>query len=314
MMLRWLRRRIGCLIAGLAIIQLLPFLFHGITHADVGGNYTLNYRWTESFNDGRRTNTSDKESGNLVLKVENNITPNITYHLNLNASINIKNTESGEGVNTRTDNRQLRPLFEIRWSDEVTSLRFGYNGEFTWNDREDKKSRSITDFFFVDYDITPHELPTLLLRYSHVNKESKTESGSTGESWDEYSALSHYEYKWHSLKLKYDLSYRRNAEDVPENFSEGVKRIENNNLNGLYEITFFETVFSRGQSALSVNFSYKGNYSWSKRRTFLDTATGEVILRRSPLAGLFAAGTDLEPDQPLLNPEPTLVNGVVTSG
>ncbi len=298
-------RRTGCLMV-LVVLASIATAYAN----DFSSNYNLKYQKVEQFVDGEKRSTTKYKRGNLYLNYTGRITRALSYKLHLRTGINKIDSTDSAGNTTSNTKKEAEPTIELFLSNPVYSFQTGYTYKSSWYDNDiSGKKRETRKYFYSEFRLNPYDLPNLTFRFDtyreYDDKRSKDLRGT------EYSARSYYEYKKENFKAKYNLSYSHNIDDSPGIIFQGIEKVVTDSFNGLYEINFREIVW---HNSLNVYMNYKGNYSWNKRRLFTTGTLTDVVDRRTPLAGLYALGTAVQPSVDQLSSESALVDGVLDSG
>jgi hypothetical protein len=260
----------------------------------------LDYTDSKSYEDGDKTNESDRFFQNYYFQFDKTVNPLISYNLYLRGSLTDSHFTDSEEILIKKYERSLEPAINIQFRNPMYGLNLGYRRHENWSTaRITNESRLTRNYYYARFDLTPTDFPYLSLQfdtedsYDHLSERKIDIKNIT------YLASSWYNYQYKGLEASYNLTFSRNEEDTP--LLEITETLQNN-FTAAYDIKY-HTSFWRN----IINFSagYLGNYNWNEAKLF-STETGPVPFKRTPSLGMYGLGTSIEPEVDTLSTTPTL--------
>ena len=247
----------------------------------------MNYISTEQEENGERILTQSSYLRNLYFNFEKPITPLISYQINFRTNwSDFRLTDADDRI-TKTYQRAIEPAFDLFLRNPIYDLSAGYRRLEQWTTAHlQNEGRRTTDFVYTRLNITPRELPSLSLEFNRQQQFDYLSPKTLDTTDTRYSANSWYQYLYKGLTLSYNFTYAYDVNETPLNI---IEKTKNNNLNGLYNISYFKT-FWGGKTDISA--SYQGNYIRDRNQQFA-TQSGSTSNRRGPRNGLYIR--DLSP-------------------
>jgi hypothetical protein len=254
------------------------------------GWLNLNYSNTEQFEDGEKTSTSDSLSQNYYLNFGRALTPMISYQLYFRTSLSDSHSTDSEGNSTSTYQRSMEPALDISLRNPMYGLSAGYRRLEQWSTAHIwDDSRKTTEYYYLRFDVSPYELPSLSLEFDRQRNYDHLSPGQIDTTKTTYSGSSAYTYSYKDLNLSYTLFYSHNIDETPIGT---ISKSIYDNFNGSYNMAYNKSFWS---GRVNVSAGYQGNYSWNRGEQFV-AETGEVLFERTPFGGIYARGTTLQPN------------------
>jgi len=254
------------------------------------GWLNLNYGNTEQFEDGKKTGTSDSLFQNYYLRLDKSITPVLSYQLYLRTTLSDAHSTDSEGKTTFTYQRVMEPALDISLRNPMYGLNAGYRRQEQWSTAHlSDDSRKTNEYYYLRLDVSPYELPSLSLQFDRQRNFDYLSPGQIDTTNTTYSGTSAYRFSYRELNLSYNLTYTHGINETPIST---VSKSTTDDLNGSYNLGYNKSFWS---GRVNVSAGYQGNYVRDKSQQFV-TETGSVVFKRTPLGGLHASGTPLQPN------------------
>ena len=237
--------------------------------------------------DGENTLSSNSFTRNFNLSLNRNITPIVSYDLNLRTSL----TDS-EAANYLTDvttlsyQRWIEPTLALFIRNNIYDLNVGYRRQEQWSTAHYSNAGRLTsEFYYSRFSLTPKKLPSISLNFERLRNFDYLPVAETLNSTNSYSVDSSYTLPSNDMKFGYNISFSGDVNNTPlSTLEKSVKADFSNN----YNIGYSDYLWNR---KLSYSTMYRGNYSRNRNRQY-HTAIGSEVSIRDNNGGLSALNSD----------------------
>ncbi|MEJ2182882.1 MAG: hypothetical protein P8Y66_05120 [Nitrospirota bacterium] len=275
--------------------------------AVLSGRGTVTYSTGKSFEDGRETSSFSRLNQNYFLDLTRPVTPYVSYRAGLRVNVSDRSL-SAEGVTRDRSLRTFTPSLDVMVRNPFYDLTTGYRRQEEFNGKElENDTRLTTQFYYGRLQLHVGNFPPVLLEYSRRETFDHLPVRRTDSTGTRYAASTNDTFRAGDLRASYNLNYDRSETETPlTQVSETIR----NQYGGAYTISY-RRAFWEGRANVRAN--YRGTYSRSVTQTFI-SGTGDVLLGRAPLVGLYALGveTELFGNAPVLST--TAVTGLIDAG
>lgn len=266
-------------------------------------NANLRYLTIRDTIDGDQTETNTF-SQNYYFSLDKSINPVLSYRLYLRTNINDSTVSAPNGTETTTSRTSIEPTFDFYLKNPMYNLNVGYRRTENRNSVTLLgKGRETTDYYFARLNLTLDKFPL----FSFLADRSKQSGYQTSQTIDRtttsYSGTSSYNIRYRDLMFSYNAAYTHTIEETP---LLAISKNVGDKFTGTYNLGY-NRVFMNGK--VTINSMYQGTYSWNRN---LQTAaqTGTVVtLPFTPLSGVYALGTLIQPNVDFLGPQGALIDG-----
>jgi hypothetical protein len=249
----------------------------------------VNYTDTKEFEDGRKNQASSNFNQNYYFRLDNSVTPVLSYQINLRSTLTDSRVTDEHGYTTATYLRAMEPALDIFLRNPAYGLEGGYRRLEQWSTAHlSEDSRKTTDYYYSRINLTPYALPSLSLQFDRQNNYDHLSQKQLDTEYTRYSGSSWYNLLYKDLKFSYNLSYVQD-ENKDNNPADVVSKTRNNSFNGVYNLGYSRSFW---QGNVNVSAGYQGNYVRSKTEQDA-TQTGSVSIVRKPSLGMYGLGTEI---------------------
>jgi hypothetical protein len=262
----------------------------------LSGFLSLSYSTSSRFVEGEKTSTSDIINQSTSLNFRKRITPALAYRLNLRTRLSDSDSGGPDEVTTSRSRREVEPQIDLTLRNPMYHVTTGYRRAEQWSTASlTNESRQTREVYYSRFNLSPEALPSLSFlfnrteQYDHLSSNRRLDDSST-----RYTISSSYELPSRVINLNMNSSYTHNVDKTP--LSPNSKSV---NDRFFYDYTIGYTKNYWDNRGI-IHLSYQGNYNWSNNEQFIEES-GDVLLERLPLEGLYAIGTAIEPDVDVLN-------------
>ncbi len=271
------------------------------------GSADLRYSTLEQEQDGTTVSEGHSLSQNYYLNASGNVTPLVTYLLNLRANHNNTSTTQN-GATTEVFRQGGEPQFELNLNNPMYRATLGYQRTETWDDASlSDEARRTDSYWYARYDMTPTDFPTLGLQWGHRENYDHLSPSHTDTTTDTYLFNTNYSYAPFSLFYNYYLT--ADSDRAPSNDIISQERLSHTH-NG--RVDFNRSLFG---GKIPLTASYQGNYS--RYISKISSTVAQVTVQRQAFRGLYVHDSTTPGDaQPLtvaLQTEPALIDGDKTT-
>jgi hypothetical protein len=192
---------------------------------------------------------------------------------------------------TTTYNSSVEPTFDLSLSNPMYDISLGYQRREQWDTahwRDDSRETDI--FYYARFGLTPTNLPSLTFDIDREESFDHLSESQLDNTSDSYRIGSAYELPSQDLTFSYniDFTHTENEDEISI-----VKKIESDNFSANYNVGYSGSFWYR---RAIYNVNYRGNYSRNKNKRFV-TQTGDFLLERSPINGLYALSEPPDPPE-----------------
>jgi hypothetical protein len=205
----------------------------------------------------------------------------------------------------------VEPQIDFILRNPMYNVTTGYRREEQWSDASlTNEHRRTSEVYYSRFTLAPEALPSLSLLFNRSKEFDHLSSNRRlDESNTRYTVSSSYELPSRVIDLEMSANYTHDVDKTPLS---QISKTENNRFFYDYNIRYIRHYWD---DRANIHLSYQGNYSSVKNEQFIQE-TGNVLLERPPLEGLYAMGTAIEPDVDVLSPSGwnTLVDNDLVTG
>jgi len=283
--------------------MVFPLMLTSAFAAGLTGRANLRYSTSDSFEEGQKTATSDRFSQNYVLSYNKLITPILSYNLSFSTNLSDQSTTT-EDVTRARYRRTASPAIDFFLDNPMFKLTTGLRRNEEWSTARLKdESRITSNFIYARMDLVTIDFPSLHVEVDRLTSYDHLPVRQTDSATTDYSASSAYQYQYGDLRNIFSLSVRRSVTETPIGV---INKTEEDTFNGTYDFYFNRSFWS---GKVGVTARYMGNYA-SQENRFFASQVGSVPFERTPLEGLHAVGTFIDPDVDELSTVGALVDDV----
>lgn len=281
------------------------FLYCSMAYAEgPSGLLNMNYIDTKQFEDGKKTQSSDNLFQNYYLRLDKSITPMLSYQLNIRSTLLNSSTTDAQGNTTKSYQRAIEPDLEIFLRNPVYALDAGYRRLEQWlTVNLSDEGRKTTDYYYSRFTVTPGALPSLSLQFDRQKDYDHLSVNKVDTTDTKYSVNTWYDLLYRDMKFSYNATYTRDETETP---LAAISKTTSDNFNGSYNFNYNKSLMG---GMINMLAGYQGNYFRNKTVEFA-TRSGSISLKRTPSLGLYAPGTQLQPDFDTLTSTATLSDNI----
>jgi hypothetical protein len=264
----------------------------------------MNYIDTKQFEDGKKTGSSDNLFQNYYLRLDKSITPMLSYQLNIRSTLLNSSMTDAQGNTTKSYQRAIEPDLEIFLRNPVYALDAGYRRLEQWSTANlSDEGRRTTDYYYSRFTVTPGALPSVSLQFDRQKDYDYLSVSKLDTTDTKYSVNTWYDLPYKDVKFSYNATYTRDETETPLAV---VSKTTSDNFNGSYNFNYNKSLMG---GMINMLAGYQGNYFRNKTVEFA-TQSGSISLKRTPSLGLYAPGTQLQPDIDTLTSTSTLSDNI----
>jgi hypothetical protein len=280
-------QRIHIKLKVIVVLVVLLFACNGV-HADgLSGWFSVNQSNGEDKEDGDKVGSSDTFQNNMYLNFNRSVTPMLSYQFTLRTNYRDAETTNEIDETTTTYNSSVEPTFDLSLSNPMYDITLGYQRREQWDTahwRDDSRETDI--FYYARFGLTPANLPSLTFDIDREESFDHLSESQLDNTSDSYRIGSAYQLPSQDLAFSYNLDFTHTENEDEISI---VKKIESDNFSANYNIGYSGSFWYR---RAIYNVNYRGNYSRNKNKRFV-TQTGDFLVERSPVDGLYALSTDV---------------------
>lgn len=260
---------------------------------DVSGLADIRHNTTEQKTDGAKTSEGYTTTQNYYLTTIGNITPAMTYAINLRAN-HSKTSVTQNNSTTEVYRQGGEPQIELNLNNPLYRASVGCQRSEIWDGASISNStRETTDYTYARFDIAPREFPTFGLQWSHRENYDYASPHSVDSATDSY--LINTTYNYAPFAFYYNYSLTMNLDDVQQN---DLISQETNLQNHNGRIDYSQSLWD-GRIPLAA--SYQANYS---RNTINNLSNlPRFTVERLAFRGLYAQDSLTNPNATALRLE-----------
>lgn len=272
-----------------ALTAVLMLSVSSVFGSSLDGWLSLNSTASQVELDGEKTSSTNSFIRNFNLRLNNDITPIVSYNFNLRTSLT--DSEAADYISdktTMTYQRRVEPTLELFIRNNIYDLNAGYRRQEKWSTAHYSNAGRLTsEFYYSRFSVKPDNLPSLSLdleRHKNFDHLPEREYYTTSDS---YSLGSSYDMPSRDITLGYNIIYSRDVNRTPLN---SMTKSVSGDFSNNYNIGYRGSLWKRKLSYSSV---YRGNYSRNRNRRY-HASTGSEINIRDNNGGFSVQNTDTQ--------------------
>jgi hypothetical protein len=297
------------ILCNISVLIMSVFLLNSFSHSQgLSGYFDINKNITKEYEDGERTSSSEALNRNLYLKLQEPITPVLSYQFNLRTNFLDSETTDSLDVTSTRYTRSLEPALDLILGNPGYNFSAGARRREQWTAAHmNNDNRKTNEYYYSRFSLSPEALPSLTLQIDKQKNYDYLSPRAVDDSNTVYSINSAYDLPPGDVKFRYTVNYSYTINQTPLKLN---NKTVIDNFNTTYNIGYSSRFW---QNKADYSIGYQGNYSRSKSEQFV-TQTGIVLNERVPFAGLYIFDDiPVDPTTGALNTENNLINNDVTT-